>query len=71
MRKRHFRSEKGETVSVFGRIAFTYYKSGTGSGGMVNAPYVTNILDSKGMQGYFCQRRAGSGLSGLDPGKSL
>ena len=37
---------KGETVSVFGRIAFTYYKSGTGSGGMVNAPYVTNILDS-------------------------
>ena len=37
---------KGETVSVFGRIAFTYYKSGTGSGGMVNAPYRTNILDS-------------------------
>lgn len=31
---------------MFGRIAFTYYKSGTGSGGMVNAPYVTNILDS-------------------------
>ena len=37
---------KGETVSMFGRIAFTYYKSGTGSGGMVNAPYVTNILGS-------------------------
>ena len=37
---------KGETVSVFGRIAFTYYKSGTGSGGIVNAPYRTNILDS-------------------------
>lgn len=35
----------GETVSVFGRIQFTYYKSGTGSGGMVNAPYVVNILD--------------------------
>ena len=26
---------KGETVSVFGRIAFTYYKSGTGSGGIL------------------------------------
>ncbi|MDO4293913.1 MAG: glycoside hydrolase family 3 C-terminal domain-containing protein [Eubacteriales bacterium] len=36
---------RGERVSVFGRIQFTYYKSGTGSGGMVNAPYVTNILD--------------------------
>lgn len=35
----------GEKVSVFGRTQFTYYKSGTGSGGMVNAPYVTNILD--------------------------
>ena len=37
---------KGERVSVFGRIQFDYYKSGTGSGGMVNAPYVTNIIDS-------------------------
>lgn len=37
--------QKGEKVSVFGRIQFTYYKSGTGSGGMVNAPYVTGILD--------------------------
>lgn len=36
---------ENETVSVFGRIQFTYYKSGTGSGGMVNAPYVTGILD--------------------------
>lgn len=34
----------GEKVSVFGRTQFTYYKSGTGSGGMVNAPYVTDIL---------------------------
>ncbi len=36
----------GETVSVFGRIQFDYYKSGTGSGGMVNAPYVVSILDA-------------------------
>lgn len=33
-------------VSVFGRIQNTYYKSGTGSGGMVNVDYKTNILDS-------------------------
>lgn len=37
---------EGECVSVFGRIQFTYYKSGTGSGGMVNAPYVTGITDA-------------------------
>ena len=37
---------RGETVSVFGRIQFDYYKSGTGSGGMVNAPYVVGILDA-------------------------
>lgn len=36
---------KGEAVSVFGRIQFDYYKSGTGSGGMVNAPYVVSILE--------------------------
>lgn len=37
--------KKGEKVSVFGRIQFHYYKSGTGSGGLVNARYVTGILD--------------------------
>lgn len=37
---------KGEKVSVFGRIASTYYKSGTGSGGMVNVEYVTDIISS-------------------------
>mgnify|MGYP000431812618 CR=1 FL=1 len=36
----------GQRVSVFGRTQFEHYKSGTGSGGMVNAPYVTNIIDS-------------------------
>ena len=34
-----------ETVSVFGRIQLHYYKSGTGSGGMVNVTKVTGILD--------------------------
>ncbi len=37
---------KGQRVSIFGRTQFEHYKSGTGSGGMVNAPYVTNITDS-------------------------
>ena len=37
---------KGEKVAVFGRTQFDYYKSGTGSGGLVNVEYVTNITDS-------------------------
>ena len=38
--------KKGECASVFGRIQFDYYKSGTGSGGAVNTRYVTGILDA-------------------------
>lgn len=38
--------KKGTKVSVFGRIAFHYYKSGTGSGGLVNTDYVIGILDA-------------------------
>ena len=38
--------KKGTKVSVFGRIAFHYYKSGTGSGGLVNTNYVVGILDA-------------------------
>ena len=37
--------KKGDRVSVFGRIQKEYYKSGTGSGGLVNVKYVTNIFD--------------------------
>lgn len=36
---------KDDCVSVFGRIQLHYYKSGTGSGGMVNVSKVTGILD--------------------------
>ena len=36
---------EGETVSVFGRIQLHYYRSGTGSGGMVNVDKVTGITD--------------------------
>lgn len=35
-----------EEIALFGRIQFHYYKSGTGSGGMVNVSKVTNIVDS-------------------------
>ena len=38
--------KKGEKLAVFGRIQFHYYKSGTGSGGMVNTKYVVGILDA-------------------------
>ncbi len=38
--------KEGSKVALFGRIQFDYYKSGTGSGGMVNAPYVVSILDA-------------------------
>jgi beta-glucosidase len=32
-------------VAVFGRIQFDYYKSGTGSGGLVNVEYVPSIIE--------------------------
>ena len=35
----------GEYISVFGRIQFDFYRSGTGSGGAVNAPYTKNLVD--------------------------
>lgn len=34
-----------EKVAIFGRGQFEYLKSGSGSGGRVNCPYVTNIYD--------------------------
>lgn len=37
---------EGTRVAVFGRIQRHYYKSGTGSGGMVNVGKVTGILDA-------------------------
>lgn len=38
--------KKGSKLAVFGRIQRHYYKSGTGSGGMVNVSKVTGILDA-------------------------
>ncbi len=37
--------QENSPVSVFGRIQLHYYKSGTGSGGMVNVSKVTGIVD--------------------------
>ncbi len=36
---------KGESCAVFGRIQNYYYKSGTGSGGLVNTDYVHGMMD--------------------------
>ena len=38
--------EKGTKLSVFGRSQMNYYKSGTGSGGMVNVDYVVGIYEA-------------------------
>ena len=37
---------EGEKIALFGRGQFHYYKSGTGSGGMVNTSYVTGIREA-------------------------
>ena len=37
---------ENDKVAIFGRSAFNYYKSGLGSGGLVNTRYVVSILDA-------------------------
>ena len=37
---------KGSRIALFGRSQFRYYKSGTGSGGMVNTTYVTGVREA-------------------------
>ena len=44
--------QKGECIAVFGRSQIDTYRSGTGSGGLVNAPYAVNLtagLQNSGM----------------------
>ena len=43
--------DKSEPLAVFGRIQLDYYKSGTGSGGMVNVSHVINIPEGLKMRG--------------------
>ena len=35
--------KEGESIALFGRAALEYEKSGSGSGGKVNCPYVRNV----------------------------
>ncbi|MDR3310624.1 MAG: glycoside hydrolase family 3 C-terminal domain-containing protein [Oscillospiraceae bacterium] len=37
---------RGETVAVFGRTQLNWYKSGTGSGGMVNTKYAVGLAEA-------------------------
>lgn len=38
--------KEGTKLALFGRSQFNYYKSGTGSGGMVNTKYVTGVREA-------------------------
>ncbi len=38
--------KKGAKIALFGRSQFNYYKSGTGSGGMVNTAYVVGVREA-------------------------
>lgn len=38
--------KSGEKIALFGRCQIDYNSGGTGSGGSVNAPYITNITDA-------------------------
>ena len=38
--------KKGSNIALFGRSQYNYYKSGTGSGGMVNTAYVTGVKEA-------------------------
>ena len=42
----------GAKVALFGRIQYDYYKSGTGSGGLVNTSYVVGIREAMEQGGF-------------------
>ena len=44
--------KEGEKVALFGRGQYNYYKSGTGSGGLVNTSYVTGIREAMEGSGF-------------------
>ena len=47
---------KNTKVAVFGRSQMNYYKSGTGSGGMVNVDYVVGIYEAIADSGLYKER---------------
>ncbi len=51
----------GERIAVFGRSQFHYYKSGTGSGGMVHVDHAVGIYEAlEGSGRYRCSRKVRS-----------
>ena len=53
--------KEGERIAVFGRSQFHYYKSGTGSGGMVHVDYTAGIYEALESCGrYQCSRKVRS-----------
>ena len=63
---------KGDKVAVFGRIAFHYYKSGLGSGGLVNTKYVVGILDAlKEEKRHYTRRESSWNIRKMDREKSV
>lgn len=50
--------QPGTNVAFFGRSLYNYYKSGTGSGGLVNVSHVTGILDAVRESGRFVINQA-------------
>lgn len=47
----------GDEVSIFGRMQTHYVKGGSGSGGLVNAEYITNIVDGLERAGLIVNRQ--------------
>ena len=50
--------KKGSRVSIFGRSQMNYYRSGTGSGGMVNVDYVVGIYEALAGCGFTSIKRS-------------
>lgn len=48
---------KGERIALFGRSQFHYYKSGTGSGGLVNTGHVTGVAEALEKGGFILNER--------------
>ncbi len=46
--------DNGTRVALFGRIQTDYYKSGTGSGGLVNVDYVPSVLEALREESSLC-----------------
>lgn len=47
----------GDKASIFGRMQTHYVKGGSGSGGLVNAEYITNIVDGLEQAGLIVNRQ--------------